>query len=288
MDKPEWSKIIKECKADFDSLETNKERIKRNLKDILARVIGKNTNCKFGIMFSGGVDSTLISLICKSLGLNFNCYTVGIEGAEDLIYAEKVANFLGLNLKKKILDLEQVEDALNNVVKILKTDDYTKVAVGCVTYLTLKFAKENGEDVLLNGLGSEELFAGYQRHEKVFAGSKFKELHDECFNGLISLYERDLERDIPIAKSLNMKIICPFLDNEVMKFAMKIHPMYKISKELNKIVLREIAEDYGLAKEFALRKKKACQYGSDVDKAIEILAKKKGFKFKGEYIKSLM
>ena len=51
MDKQEWSKIIKECKADFDNLETNKERIKRNLKGILASVIEKNTDC-CGIYFT--------------------------------------------------------------------------------------------------------------------------------------------------------------------------------------------------------------------------------------------
>ncbi|MEM4266690.1 MAG: asparagine synthase-related protein, partial [Candidatus Nanoarchaeia archaeon] len=32
-------------------------------------------NCKFGIMFSGGVDSTLIAFVCKKLGFDFTCYT---------------------------------------------------------------------------------------------------------------------------------------------------------------------------------------------------------------------
>ena len=44
----------------------------------------------------------------------------------------------------------------------------------------------------------------------------------------------------------------------------------------------------GLKKEFAFRKKKAAQYGSNFDKAILKLAKKNGFKYKKEYLDYLL
>jgi asparagine synthase (glutamine-hydrolysing) len=64
--------------------------------------------------------------------------------------------------------------------------------------------------------------------------------------------------------------------------------MYKLDKENKKIILREIAEDFGLDKEFAQRKKKAAQYGSNFVKGIDKLAKKHGFTTKKEYLQSLL
>jgi len=66
---------------------------------------------------------------------------------------------------------------------------------------------------------------------------------------------------------------------------MQIPAKYKIDKE-NKLILREISYDLGL-KEFAFRKKKAAQYGSNFIKALDKIAKKNGFKYKKEYLQSL-
>ena len=60
------------------------------------------------------------------------------------------------------------------------------------------------------------------------------------------------------------------------------------SVDNKKIILREIAEDFGLEKEFAWRKKKAAQYGSNFVKGIDKLAKKHNFTTKKEYLQSLL
>jgi asparagine synthase (glutamine-hydrolysing) len=49
-----------------------------------------------------------------------------------------------------------------------------------------------------------------------------------------------------------------------------------------------MAEKLGLPKEFSWRKKVAAQYGSGVDKNIGNLAKRKGFKYKKDYLESLL
>jgi asparagine synthase (glutamine-hydrolysing) len=61
----------------------------------------------------------------------------------------------------------------------------------------------------------------------------------------------------------------------------------KIDKKEKKIILREIAQDLGLAKKFAWRSKKAAQYGSWFDKCIARLARIRGFKFKQSFIDDL-
>ena len=55
-------------------------------------------NENFGILLSGGVDSSLIAKICKDEGLNFRCFCVGAEGSQDLIAAKETSQILNLEL----------------------------------------------------------------------------------------------------------------------------------------------------------------------------------------------
>jgi len=95
----EWNKYINNLKT--NKTEINKERCKESVKESLIRSIKKRTlNLnKFGILFSGGLDSSVIALICKQLGCDFKCYAIGLENSKDLEWAEKTA--LALNLKLK-------------------------------------------------------------------------------------------------------------------------------------------------------------------------------------------
>jgi asparagine synthase (glutamine-hydrolysing) len=281
-----WNEIINKIKTNFDDLETNKERAKRVLKDLIINSIKNRITNNSGILFSGGIDSTLISLVCKNLNYNFNCYTVGLENAQDIEFAKKIAREYHFNLRYRILTLEEFQIVIKKVTQILNQPDVMKVGVGSVLYASSLLAKKDNINVLFSGLGSEEIFAGYQRHKEI--SNNLEALHKECFNGLRGMWSRDLKRDFLIAKNLNINLKTPFLDLEVMRYAMKIHPMHKISDDENKIIIREIAEGLGLKKEFAWRKKKAAQYGSNFIKGIDKLAKKNGFGLKKDYLQSLI
>jgi len=283
-----WIKLISQLENDFDSLETNNERAKHELSEAIIQAIKKRITQKFGILFSGGVDSSLIASICKKLKCNFTCYTVGIEGSDDVMWAQKVANEYKFNFKYKIIELDELEVILKNVVKLLSDADIVKVSVGSVLYSAGKLALFHGDNILFGGLGSEEVFAGYKRHEEALQKNNFEALHKECWNGLKNMWKRDLTRDFTIAKSLGLDLRTPFLDKDLIKVAMNIHPMLKLDKSNKKIILREAAEFIGLKREFAWRKKQAAQYGSNFVNGIEKLAKKNGFKLKKDYLQSLL
>jgi len=287
MEENNWKSLIESIKTDFDSLETNKERSKRILKEKIINAIKKNAVNNCGVLFSGGVDSTLIAFILKKLNLNFTCYSVGLENAQDLEFAEKAASALSLNLKTRVITPEEFEQIIKKVTKILNEPDVTKVGVGSVLYAAASLAKQDSINVLFSGLGSEEIFAGYERHLEAL-NKGFAVLHEECFNGLKNMWQRDLKRDFLIAKNLGIELKAPFLDLEVIKAAMSIHPMHKIDKNTKKIILREIAEELGLPKDIAQRPKKAAQYGSNFTKGIDKLASKNGFKLKRDYLKHLV
>ncbi len=282
-----WQKFVKGLENNFDNLETNNERAKRELTEAIVQAVKKRIIPKFGILFSGGVDSSLIAFVAKKLNCKFTCYTVGIQGSDDIEWAKKVADEYGFNFKYKLLSLEELENIVKNAVKILNDADIVKVSVGSVLYAGGKLALADNNNVLFGGLGSEEIFAGYQRHEDALKNG-MEALHKECWNGLKQMWSRDLTRDFTIAKHLGLDLRTPFLDKELVKVAMSIHPMYKLDKYNKKIILREAAEFIGLKKEFAWRKKQAAQYGSNFVNGIDKLAKKNGFKLKKDYLQSLL
>ena len=127
-----------------------------------------------------------------------------MENSKDLEWAEKVANGLGFKLKKKILSLDEFEKIIKNVTKILNEADVMKVSVGSVLCSAELLAKQDNVNVLFSGLGSEELFAGYQRHEEALKNNDFESVHKESWNGLKNMYTRDLLRDYKIAKHLGI------------------------------------------------------------------------------------
>ena len=288
--KEDWEKLISSMETNCNNLETNKARAKRKLRDTIETAIKNRTiNLeKFGILFSGGVDSTLIAFLCKKYNLDFTCYTIGLENSQDIEFAKIIANKYDFDLKYRTLTLDDFENIIKNVVKILNNSEIVWVSVGSVLYATAQLALQDNIKILFGGIGTEEIFAGYQRHDEALKNNDFEVLHIECWNGLKNMWNRDLLRDFIISKNLGVELRTPYMDENVIKTSMQIHPMYKLNKEDKKIILREIAEDIGLEKEFAWRKKKAAQYGSNFIKGIDKLAKKCNFKTKKEYLQSLL
>lgn len=301
----EWKAHISDLKSRTRShSEATKEELKKALIEAVKKRVPKN---KFAILFSGGVDSSLIALICKKLGADFICYTVGfrtkgMEPPQDILFAKKVAKSLGIEHVSKEFSLDEVEQFIEKAVRILpipeiKEDNYidymVNVSVASVEIAAGTLIKEK---VVFSGLGSEELFAGYDRHERVrsgehreWAGMGLKDTTDEeCWQGLESMWKRDLKREILVSEASKVEVLTPFLDAELIVAAMSIPENRKIDAEFKKIILREIAEELGLEKEFAWRKKQGAQYGSKFDKAITKLSRNKGFELRKRYLESLI
>jgi asparagine synthetase B (glutamine-hydrolysing) len=237
-------------------------------------------NERFGIFFSGGVDSTFIAYVCKKFTDDFVCYTVGIEGSRDIAASKEAAKKLGLKHKVKTLSLKEMENIFEKTAKILGKDlvNIVNIGVGAVEVAAIEIAKKDGIKYMFSGLGSEEIFAGYQRHEK--AGN----INEECWQGLKSMWERDFMRDFKIADFEGIEALTPFLDKELIIAAMQIDGSLKIKGDVKKYILRRAATSAGLAEEFAFRPKVAAQYGSSFDKAISRIGKSKGHKFKKGYL----
>ena len=259
------------------------DEINKHLKkSVAARMEGRKT----GIAFSGGLDSTMIAKSAFDLKKDFLLLSVGFENSQDIKYARKIAGYYGWPLKIRIISMDDAEKIVKNVVGMLKTDDIVKIGVGCVVYSVLELARDNNVDVVFGGLGAEEIFAGYDRHRKKYIENP-EDVHEECWRGLENLYQQDLKRDSIIAGHFGIRLLAPFLDDEMIKYAMKIDPRLKVSENDRKIILKETALHIGIINEFAMRKKKAAQYGSYFHQALNKLARSNGCKTRKDYIHSI-
>lgn len=259
------------------------EKPTKQVKQALIDAVNQRAKQKVGLLFSGGVDSTVLALILKQLNIDFKCFAIGIRGSKDVQKAEKIAQKHNLDLKIKYYTLKQIQKTVKKIVKIFETSNYIRISVGTVVYEAAKFAKQEGYSNILTGLGSEEIFGGYRRHKES------DNINKECWRGLTDvIWRRDLQRDVKIAQELSIEFKTPFLDKELIKSAMSIPGKEKVKNKISKIPLRQIALELGLEKKYAMRKKIAAQYGSGFDKAIEKIAKIKGFKYKSDYIAEVL
>lgn len=237
-----------------------------------------------GLLLSGGVDSSTLALLLAQEGAVPHCYCVGIEGAPDLDWAPRVAKALHLPLTIKTLTLDDLQVLLKRLAHILPLDRLSDenlavlFGVAAVELCAIDLALHDQITDLFGGLGSEEIFAGYRRHERS------RDINEECWNGLLGMHRRDLIRDCSVAAATRVNLHTPFLDADLIVEAMKLQGGDKIKGDIKKYPLRQIAEALGLPKEVAWRKKKAAQYGSRIDHAIEKLAKRQGFGAKREYL----
>lgn len=273
--------VVPELTEDKDKIS---EELLNLLRASISRMIPREE--RFGVLFSGGLDSTLIAYLCKELDADFVCYTVAVDDpvmkeAEDLGYAKRIAADLGLALRIKKLSVEDVERYLKEVVPLIDDTNGVKISVAVPIYAACEMAKEDGINTVLYGLGTEELFAGYERHRRV----KREDLNRACLSGLLGMYERDLYKDDMVATWHGVSLRAPFLATDFVAYALRIPAAYKLTDDENKVILREIARELGL-KEVASRKKRAVQYGSNVVKAIEKLAKRNGYRYTRDYLRT--
>jgi len=254
------------------------------LRGLLLQAVKRQMpNEKFGILFSGGVDSSMLAYSCKRLGREPVLYTTifadpRLSPAEDYKYSKQAALALGLELKVTALNLKKTEKELPAVVRAIGRTNPIDVGIALTWWPSCKQAKEDGLSILMTGLGSDGLFAG---HKHLQEGDVAK----NCIEGIKSVFTRGVPRGQAVCDAFGLELLSPYLDEEFIEYALSIPGDEKVKDGQDKWVLRKAAEDC-LPKEIAWRKTRSAQYGSRADNAIERLAKVKKMK-KTEYISSI-
>jgi len=248
----------------------------------LAKSVKEYLTPDCAILFSGGVDSSLITALAARHVPDITLITVGFPGSNDVKWAPDAAQLLDMenNLILKIIDLDDVESTIPCVIKALETADPMAISLGVPLYIACTKAKSRNINLLLAGQGADELFGGYHRYKEI-AKEGASVLHEAITADVARLPRRDILRDNTVAEAAGIKLTAPFLDPDVVKLALSIPAASKVSEfggePVGKYILRRAAESVVPA-EIAWRDKKAMQYGSGVWAALGKLARQAGFK----------
>lgn len=225
---------------------------------IQALETGVKRNLTEGLLLSGGLDTSILAGLASQWQKPY-CITIALKGAPapDIEYAQKVAALFDLKHDIRYFGEEELEQGLQNSIKILGSFDPMEIRNSAACYVGLKIAREKGLRSVMTGDGGDELFAGY---------SFFFELNKKQLDAeLAELWSNMSFSSLPLAKSLGIEVRIPFLDPEVKAFAMSLDSCLKVGnhdgQKFGKFILRQAFESL-LSPEIVWRVKAPLEVGT--------------------------
>ena len=227
----------------------------------------------YGVLLSGGLDSSVISAITESYAERrietdsqsrawwprLHSFAVGLKGAPDLAKARLVADYIGTVHHEINYTIQEGLDALRDVIYFIETYDITTVRASVPMYLLARVIKSMGIKMVLSGEGADEIFGGYLYFHKAPSAEEF---HKETVRKLSKLHQYDCLRTNKSLSAWGVEGRVPFLDKEFLDVAMRTNPKAKMCSlngsdpkaSMEKRIVREAFEDM-LPEEVAWRQK---------------------------------
>lgn len=210
----------------------------------------------YGVLLSGGLDSSVISAIAKRYAARrvetdgekaawwpqLHSFAIGLEGAPDLAKAREVADYIGTVHHEIHYTIQEGLDALRDVIYYIETYDVTTVRASTPMYLLARVIKSMGIKMVLSGEGADEIFGGYLYFHKAPDARAF---HEETVRKLSKLYLYDCLRANKALAAWGVEGRVPFLDKEFLDIAMRLNPKAKMcpGKTIEKKIVREAFSD---------------------------------------------
>lgn len=239
------------------------------LEQILKSIKDSEIPNQIGIAFSGGVDSSLMAKICANQSYNVTLLTIGFENSPDILFSQKVNEFLKLPHKILKIDKKNFDSTSSKIITAIQNDNLSWRENGIAFFYVAKLANSLKIDTVVTANGIDELFCGYNAYR--FA---IKEGEKQ----VMEMMETKLENEIKMMKVINhvcsefkVRIFQPLLSDNFINFAKKIPISQKIKDSddlFRKHIIRELALKIGVPEISANKRKKALQYGSLIHKAL--------------------
>jgi len=231
------------------------EEFSHNIYNILEESCNE---CKSNLIsLSGGLDSSIIAHFLKPRKPNTVAIIAEDFVSTDLTYCQMISKEMELPLTIYNVRTEEILEAIEGTIKILKNFNDIEIRNNVVMYLAIKWAKENGEKSIITGDGADELFAGYS-----FLINKSEEELTTEIKRICSIMHFPTQK---IGKALGVTIESPFLNENVIKLAEEIPVSLKVKEEnakrQGKWILRKTFEKH-IPHQIAWREKSPMQEGS--------------------------
>ncbi|MBR3531629.1 MAG: asparagine synthase B [Bacteroidaceae bacterium] len=245
--------------------DANGEEIRQALRQAVKQQL--MSDVPYGVLLSGGLDSSIISAIAERYSENrieddgqtraywprLHSFAVGLKGAPDLKKARLVAEHIGTVHHEINYTIQEGLDAIHDVIYFIETYDVTTVRASTPMYLLARVIKSMGIKMVLSGEGADEIFGGYLYFHKAPSARDF---HEETVRKLSKLHMYDCLRANKSLSAWGVEGRVPFLDKEFLDVAMRTNPKAKMcpGHTMEKRILREAFSDM-LPEEIAWRQK---------------------------------
>lgn len=208
------------------------------------------------ILLSGGLDTSILTASASKYS-KLTGITVSLGEAPDVNFARMMADKFGLHHMIVRVDLNDVEHAIPEVVKVMQSFDPMEIRNDATILIGLKSVIDAGFRTVMTGDAGDELFAGYSFFFKMSPEVLQKRLREMWSTMRFS--------SVPLAESLGINAKLPFLEDEFKNYAMQVPASLKIREErglvYGKWILRKAFEQ-DLPDEIVWRVKMPIEQGS--------------------------
>jgi asparagine synthase (glutamine-hydrolysing) len=193
----------------------------------LDRLLAAAVHCRippdlpFALMFSGGIDSTLVAHYSGQVRPEAPAYFLGDPNSPDYAHAERYAGMTGLDLRCVALDSAGFDTPklIREIAMVTETFEPEVIRGSLCTYLLSQRIKQDGFRVALCGDGADELFAGYLPLELAYAdgnvaGAFVRNQH------LGTINKTCLQRNDRCGMRFQLEVREPFFDLSVVEYAL--------------------------------------------------------------------
>ncbi len=254
------AKLNRWYSRDWEGYDAVKDNLSspQEIRHALAAAVKRQlmSDVPYGVLLSGGLDSSIISAIVASYAQNriedeglskawwprLHSFAVGLKGAPDLSKAQEMADHIGTVHHEINYTVQEGLDAIRDVIYHIETYDVTTVRASTPMYLLARVIKSMGIKMVLSGEGADEIFGGYLYFHKAPSAQAF---HEETVRKISKLYEYDCLRANKSLSAWGVEGRVPFLDKEFLDVAMRLNPAAKMcpGKTVEKKILREAFTD---------------------------------------------
>ncbi|MFB6138774.1 MAG: asparagine synthase C-terminal domain-containing protein [Halobacteriaceae archaeon] len=251
------------------------------LRETLEGVVSGLDPDGHAVAFSGGVDSGIVAALAGDTGETAGeqppLYVASFPDGRDLAAAREAAAAMGRDLHEVTLTLDALEDAVPRLVRATGRTDPMDLAIAAPLHLVAERVAADGFDRLALGQGADELFGGYEKvaraDERVTADT-VRGARDEVLGSLA----RQLPRDVCAVRAAGVEPVTPLLHDDVVRLARQLPTGLLVDDRGTRKVALRLAARAWLPHDVAFREKTAIQYGSQVSRELDRLARRAGFK----------
>jgi len=238
--KPEWANVVPSQSGEPSQI-----------RSLLIKAVEKRmmSDVSWGVLLSGGLDSSLAASIASRLSLKrtgerIHTFSIGLDDSTDLMRAREVASHIGSIHHEFRFTIGDAMDAIEQVSEHLESDQ--QIRTGVPTFLLAKFVSQLGFKMVLSGEGADEIFGGYLYFHKAPSKEAF---HQECVRKVQRLHQFDVMRANKAPMAWGLELRFPMLDREFVDHCMSIDPRERMIPKsgrwagVEKAILREAFED---------------------------------------------